>query len=92
MKHKDSLTPVYLFAGGVLFYTIAMPCLDSLSCVVQSACNRLVAKWQMDLNEAQAESNAAVEVIQPANQQNTNAIGFDLGYTEGEDDDWCDKR
>ena len=46
----------------------------------------------MDLNEAQAESNAAVEVIQPANQQNTNAIGFDLGYTEGEDDDWCDKR
>ena len=92
MKHKDSLIPVYLFAGGVLFYAIAMPCLDSLSCVVQSACNRLVAKWQMDLNEAQAESNAAVEVIQPANQQNTNAIGFDLGYTEECDDDWCDKR
>ena len=92
MKHKDSLMPVYLFAGGVLFYIIAMPCLDSISCVVQSACNRLVAKWQMDLNEAQAESNAAVEVIQPASQQNTNAIGFDLGYTECDDDDWCDKR
>lgn len=92
MKHKDSLIPVYLFAGGVLFYIIAMPCLDSISCVVQSACNRLVAKWQMDLNEAQAESNAAVEVIQPASQQNTNAIGFDLGYTENDDDDWCDKR
>lgn len=92
MKHKDSLIPVYLFAGGVLFYIIAMPCLDSISCVVQSACNRLVAKWQMDLNEAQAESNAAVEVIQPASQQNTNAIGFDLGYTGGNDDDWCDKR
>lgn len=87
MKHKDSLIPVYLFAGGVLFYIIAMPCLDSISCVVQSACNRLVAKWQMDLNEAQAESNAAVEVIQPASQQNTNAICFDLGYTENDDDD-----
>ena len=92
MKHKDSLILVYLFAGGVLFYTIAMPCLDSIGCVVQSACNRLVAKWQMDLNEAQAESNAAVEVIQPANQQNTNAIGFDLNPQEEYDDDWCDKR
>lgn len=59
MKNKDSLVPVYLFAGGVLFYSIAMPCLDSISCVLQSACNRIVAKWQMDLNEAQAESNAA---------------------------------
>ena len=92
MKHKDSLILVYLFTGGVLIYTIAMPCLDSLSCVVQSACNRLVAKWQMVLNEAQAESNAAFEVIQPADQQNTNAIGFDLGYTGSDDDDWCDKR
>jgi len=92
MKNKDSLVPVYLFAGGVLFYSIAMPCLDSISCVLQSACNRIVAKWQMDLNEAQAESNAAVEVIQPAAHQNTQAIGFNFGYTEGEDDDWCDKR
>ena len=39
MKNKDSLVPVYLFAGGVLFYSIAMPCLDSISCVLQSACN-----------------------------------------------------
>lgn len=92
MKHKDSLMPVYLFAGGLLFYSIAMPCLDSISCVLQSACNRIVAKWKMDLNEAQAESNAAVEVIQPAAHQNTQAIGFDLGYTEECDDDWCDKR
>lgn len=92
MKNKDSLVPVYLFAGGVLFYSIAMPCLDSISCVLQSACNRIVAKWQMDLNEAQAESNAAVEVIQPAAHQNTQATGFNFGYTEGEDDDWCDKR
>lgn len=92
MKHKDSLIPVYLFAGGLLFYSIAMPCLDSISCVLQSACNRIVAKWQMDLNEAQAESNAAVEVIQPAAQQNTQAIGFDLNPQEEYDDDWCDKR
>ena len=92
MKHKDSLIPVYLFAGGVLFYTIAVPCLDSISCVVQSACNRLVAKWQMDLNEAQAESNAAVEVIQPACQQNTQAIGFSYGDSEDWDDEYCDKR
>lgn len=92
MKNKDSLIPVYLFAGGLLFYSIAMPCLDSISCVFQSACNKLCAKWQMDLNEAQAESNAAVEVIQPAAHQNTQAIGFDLGYTEDCDDDWCDKR
>ena len=65
MKHKDSLIPVYLFAGGVLFYTIAMPCLDSLSCVVQSACNRWGAKCLMDVKEGQPESSAAVEVTQP---------------------------
>lgn len=78
MKDKKyDLTPLYLFAGGVLFYSL-IPCIDSASAVFQSACNRLVAKWQMDLNEAAAESEAAVQVIQPAEYSNVNAIGFQI--------------
>lgn len=62
---KHNLTPLYLFVGGFLFYAVAVPCLDSISNVFQSACNRLITHWQFDLNEAAAESEAAVDVIRP---------------------------
>lgn len=75
---KHDLTPLYLFAGGLLFYAVAMPCIDSVSNVFQLACNRLITKWQMELNEAAAESEAAVAVIQPAEYSNVNAIGYQI--------------
>lgn len=77
-NNKHDLTPLYLFAGGFLFYAVAVPCLDSISNVFQSACNRLITKWQMELNEAAAESEAAVAVIQPAEYSNVNAIGYQI--------------
>lgn len=77
-NNKHDLTPLYLFAGGLLFYAVAMPCIDSVSNVFQSACNRLITKWQMELNEAAAESEAAVAVIQPAEYSNVNAIGYQI--------------
>ena len=45
---------VALFAGGILFYTIAMPCIDSISCLLQSAINKKVAHMQMDLEVQKA--------------------------------------
>lgn len=79
MKDKKyDLTPLYLFAGGFLFYAVAVPCIDAVSNVFQSACNKLVTKWQMDLNEAAAESEAAVAVIQPAEYSNVQAIGYQI--------------
>lgn len=55
-----------------------MPCINSISNVFQSACNKLITHWQMDLNEAQAESNAAISIIQPTEYSNSNAIGFQI--------------
>lgn len=89
-NNKHDLTPLYLFAGGLLFYAVAMPCIDAVSNVFQSGCNRLVAKWQMDLNEAQAESDATVAVIQPAPETNVQAIGFQMP-NEVVEDDWYEE-
>lgn len=51
---------VALFAGGILFYTIAMPCIDSISCLLQSAINKKVAHMQMDLEEASVSMSRLV--------------------------------
>lgn len=83
---KHDLTPLYLFAGGLLFYAVAMPCIDAVSNVFQSACNKLVTHWQMDLNEAAAESEAAVAIIQPAEYSNVQAIGFQVPSEEEYED------
>lgn len=88
-NNKYDLTPLCLFAGGLLFYAVAMPCIDSVSAVFQSACNKLVTKWQLDLNERAAESEAAVAVIQPAPETNVQAIGFQMP-NEVVEDDWYD--
>lgn len=84
--NKHDLTPLYLFAGGFLFYAVAVPCLDSISAVFQSACNKLVTKWQLDLNERAAESEAAVAVIQPAEYSNVNAVGFQIPSEEDDEE------
>lgn len=81
---KNDLIPLALFTGGLLFYAVAMPCIDSVSAVFQSACNKLVAKWQMDLNEAAAESEATVNTIVPSQYSNVNAIGFQVPNNEEE--------
>lgn len=76
MKDKKyDLTPLYLFAGGLLFYTVAMPWIDSANNVFQLACNTLVTKWQTKLNEAAAEPDV-----------NVNAIGFQIPSEEDEED------
>ena len=67
---------VSLFAGGILFYTIAMPCIDSISCLLQSAINNKVAHMQMDLEESQCEHESACELIKPNNSNMTHAVGF----------------
>lgn len=86
MKDKKyDLTPLYFFTGGLLFYVAAMPCISAVSNVFQSVCNKLITHWQMDLNEAAAESEAAVATIQPAEYSNVNAIGFQIPSEENEE-------
>lgn len=38
--NKNAMKYVYLFTGGLLFYAIVMPILDSVSTLVQSAINK----------------------------------------------------
>lgn len=76
------LKNVALFVGGVLFFTIAMPCLDSISCLFQSAVNKKVAHMQMDLEESQCEHESACELIKPNNSNMTQAVGFQIPSDE----------
>lgn len=86
--NKHNLTPLYLFTGGFLFYAVAVPCIDAVSNVFQSACNKLITHWQFDLNERAAESEAAVDVIRPAEYSNVNAVGFQVPSGDNEEYDY----
>ena len=80
-----------IIAGcSILFYCIAMPILDSVGSFIQSAFNKKIHKWQLQMHLDEAEANAASEIIQP-NFANTNAVGFTVPITEEEECD-CGNR
>lgn len=65
------------FVAGLCAYPF-MPVLDSLSGVIQSACNKMVAGWQMQLELDNAEHQAAVEEVKPLERNGASAIGFEI--------------
>lgn len=73
----------------IIFYVIIMPILDNFAIFVQSAFNRKIHQWQLEMKLDEAEANAASEVINP-NVNNVSAIGFQVPqeYNGGE---WCNK-
>lgn len=75
--NKNSLKPVYLFIGGALVYSIALPLLESVGNLIQSAINCRIGRMQMDMEERQCEHEAACEIIKPTEKNPTAAIGFD---------------
>lgn len=86
--NKDSLKPVYLFIGGALVYSIALPLLESVGNLIQSAINCRIGRMQMDMEEQQCEHEAACEIIKPTEKNPTAAIGFD--YQGNDEEDYYD--
>lgn len=82
--NKNAMKYVYLFTGSLLFYTIVMPILDSVSTLIQSAINKKIGNMQMELEQEQCEHQAACELIKPTERQPTNAIGFEIPNKEDE--------
>ena len=85
---KGSLKPVYLFIGGAVVYSIALPLLESVGNLIQSAINCRIGRMQMDMEEQQCEHEAACEIIKPTEKNPTAAIGFD--YQGNEEEDYYD--
>ena len=67
--------PLWIAGGAVLFINIALPLLDSISSLIQSAINAKINRMQFDLELDQREAQAAAETIKPSPQM-TQAIGF----------------
>lgn len=86
--NKNSLKPVYLFIGGAVTYSIALPLLETVGNLIQSAINCRIGRMRMDLEEHQCEHEAACEVIRPAEKNPTAAIGFD--YQGGDEEQYYD--
>lgn len=78
MKHNLSISTKYLLTavGSVLFVNAALPIIESISGFAQSAINAKISKMQMELEEANAEHQAAVELISPNDNGMAHAIGF----------------
>ena len=80
--------PLWIAGGAVIFINIALPLLDSISSLIQSAINAKINRMQIDLELDQREAQAAAETIKPSPQM-THAIGFDVNpEPEYEDDDY----
>lgn len=69
---------LWIAGGAILFINIALPLLDSISGLIQSAINAKINRMQIDLELDQREAQAAAETIKPS-PQITQAIGFDVG-------------
>ena len=65
-----------------------MPIIDSLSVFVQSAINRKIHTWQIDMSLEEAEAQAASETIAPP-PTNTNNIGFEIPTEPDDSEVWC---
>ena len=77
--------PLWIAGGAILFVNIALPLLDSISSLIQSAINAKINRMQIDLELDQREAQAAAETIKPSPAV-TQAIGFSLP-SESEDEE-----
>ena len=77
--------PLWIAGGAILFINIALPLLDSISSLIQSAINAKINRMQIDLELDQREAQAAAETIKPS-PAITQAIGFSLP-SESEDEE-----
>lgn len=70
--------------GSIVVVNITLPLLDVVSGYIQSRINKAINVMAMDLEEHQAEHEAAVELIHPTNGQNTVAMGFQYSNEDEE--------
>lgn len=77
-------------AGGVIFYNVLCPVLESVGNLIQVKIAQSINKSQIEMQLDQAEGQAASEIIQP-NVNNTQAIGFNI-TPEDDDEGYYGKR
>ena len=76
---------IFIAIGAIIFYTIIMPILDSISGYVQSFFNKHIHDWQMQMAYDEAQVQSMTEEINTPKSQ-TNAVGFTLPNNCSEED------
>lgn len=84
------MTYILIAICSIVFYGALMPIIDNFASFVQSAMNKKIHSWQMEMNYNEAKLQAEIENLSPP-QTSTNAIGF-ITSTEQNCDCCVDKN
>lgn len=82
------MTYLLVAIGTIIFYNIFMPIVDTFSVFLQSAINRKIHSWQLDMSLEEAETQAAAETISPTPSGSHN-IGFEIPVEPDDSEVWC---
>lgn len=84
------LVIIITIVATILFYTIIMPILDTISSFIQSIINKKIHSWQLEMSIEEAETQAKVEEISGNSSSNiTQAVGFEIPTTPDESEIYC---
>lgn len=84
-----ALVIIITIIATILFYTIIMPILDTISSYIQSFINKKIHSWQLEMSIKEAETQAKVEEISGNSSTITQAIGFEIPTTPDESEIYC---
>lgn len=84
-----TLVIIITIIASILFYTIVMPILDTISSYIQSIINKKIHSWQLEMSIEEAETQAKVEEISGNSSTITQAVGFEIPTTPDESEIYC---
>lgn len=84
---KETITPLIIAAGSVIFINTIEPVISSLGQTAQVWLARIANKWQIDIQLDNREGEAAAEIIQ-SSPSAIQAIGFQVPQEEDDIGIW----
>ena len=86
-RFGNKLNALVVAGSSIIFVNMVLPLLDSFTNMTISAINKVVNKWQLDMELDRREAEAAAEIISPSPSV-THAVGFQIPSESEEDDDY----
>lgn len=88
------MNTIFIIICTIIFYNIIYPMLDNLGALIQSIINKKIRTMQLELSLSEAKINNEIENLIPnvINNNNVQAIGFNVAEAEEEYCEECDKK
>lgn len=86
---------IFIIICTIIFYNIIYPMLDNVGALIQSIINKKIRTMQLELSLSEAKINKEIENLIPNiinNNNNVQAIGFNVTEAEEEYCEECDKK